>query len=339
MSDTDSIDSTVEKRICIIGGGWYGCHLAMILKKMGKKFFIFEKGSEIFTQSSYKNQNRLHLGFHYARSYKTRKLCNDGYYKFIQQYGKFANMLNNNYYHVANESIIDYETYKIIMKDMLDFKEVECEEMKNIEGTIKTREMFIENYKIKKYFETELKDYIHTGFEVTYEFLERSYDSFKYIFNCTNNALNTNKDFYFEKTLSLVYKKIKNQKIVNGYTLVDGPLCSLYPYNMETNLYTLTDVESTSLLKSYEYNDIKNHELKDLVERRNKMEEKICKYHKNFLEEYEYNDHFISLKIKKESKSDERDCYINKNGKIINVFCDKILGIFIFEDYVNKLLN
>ena len=61
---------------------------------MGKKFFIFEKGSEIFTQSSYKNQNRLHLGFHYARSYKTRKLCRDGHYKFIRDYGRHIGFLD-----------------------------------------------------------------------------------------------------------------------------------------------------------------------------------------------------------------------------------------------------
>lgn len=330
---------TKSKKICIIGCGWYGAHLGMMLKKIGINFVIFEKNKEIFCESSYKNQNRLHLGFHYARSYKTRKLCNDGYYKFIQQYGNFVNILDNNYYHVANESIIDYETYKIIMEDMLVLEEVECKEIKNVQGTIKTKEMFIENHKIKTYFEKELKGHIHTNFEVTYEFLEQSKNTFKYIFNCTNNVLNTNKNFYFEKTLSLIYKKIKNKKIVNGYTLVDGPLCSLYPYNIENNLYTLTDVESTSLLKTYDYSDIRDYELKDLLNRRRRMEEKICKYHKNFLQEYEYNDHYVSLKIKKESKSDERDCYITKEGKIINVFCDKILGIFIFEDYVKKLLS
>ena len=328
-----------KRKICIIGGGWYGCHLGMVLKKMGIDFIILEKNKDIFSESSYKNQNRLHLGFHYARSYKTRKLCNNGYYKFIKQYGKYASMLDNNYYHIANDSIIDYETYKIIMGNMLFFEEVNCEEMKNIQGTIKTKEMFIENYNIKKFFKKELKDYIKTNFEVTYDFLEKNKTNFEFIFNCTNNALNTNKDFYFEKTLSLVYKKIENTNIVNGYTLVDGPLCSLYPYDIEKQLYTLTDVENTSLLKSYDLSNIKDHELKDLIDRRRRMEEKLCKYHKNFLQEYKYDGHYISLKIKKESKSDERDCYISREGNIINVFCDKILGIFIFEDYVKKLLD
>ena len=327
------------ERICIIGAGWYGCHLGMVLKSMGKEFIIYEKASEIFTGSSYNNQNRLHIGFHYARSLPTRELCKNGYYKFLEQYGNIVEFLNNNYYCVAKESNIDYGTYKIIMEAMnVEMEEVECEELKNIEGILNTKEGFVKNYVAKAYFQKELGKYIETNVEISKDFFEEEKNNYEFIFNCTNNVLNSNKDFYYEKTLSLIYQKVKNLDTINGYTLVDGPLCSLYPYDMRSQKYTLTDVEKTPLHKSYEYIDIINYEIKDFIERREYMENKIRKYHKNFDEEYKYVDHYTSLKIKKISKSDERLCYINQEDNIINVFCDKILGIFIFEDYVKKLL-
>ena len=331
---------TENKKICIIGCGWYGAHIGMLLKKMGKDFIIFEKEKEIFTQSSYKNQNRLHLGFHYARSLKTRNLCKDGYKKFMIEYSNFVEFLDNNYYCVANESNIDYGTYKIIMKAMnISMEEVECVELQNIQGILKTNEGFIKNYDVKKFFQKELGNYIKTNFEISKDFIEKEKHNFEYIFNCTNNVLNPNKDFFYEKTLSLIYQKVKNINITNGYTLVDGPLCSLYPYDMRNQKYTLTDVEYTPLLKSYEFVDIKQFEMKDLIERRNKMEEKMKHYHKFFNEEYIYVNHYISLKIKNKSKSDERLCYIKQEENVINVFCDKILGIYIFEDYVKNLLT
>ena len=62
------------------------------------------------------NQNRLHLGFHYPRSYKTRLLCKNGYDKFIKQYSELTDIIDKNYYCIADESILDYETYKHIFE-------------------------------------------------------------------------------------------------------------------------------------------------------------------------------------------------------------------------------
>ena len=54
-------------KIAIIGGGWVGCHLALNLKN-DHDVVIFDKNDELFSETSYKNQNRLHYGFHYSRN-------------------------------------------------------------------------------------------------------------------------------------------------------------------------------------------------------------------------------------------------------------------------------
>ena len=72
-------------KITIIGGGWVGCHLAkkLILNHDVK---IYDKNKSLFEESSYKNQNRLHLGYHYSRNHKTRELCKNTFQKFIEEY-------------------------------------------------------------------------------------------------------------------------------------------------------------------------------------------------------------------------------------------------------------
>jgi len=48
------------KKIAVVGAGIYGCWIAYILSKKGYKIEIFEKNSEIISESSKLNQYRVH---------------------------------------------------------------------------------------------------------------------------------------------------------------------------------------------------------------------------------------------------------------------------------------
>jgi L-2-hydroxyglutarate oxidase LhgO len=91
----------MTKNIIIIGGGWYGCHIASILKEYNFNITIIEKNNTIFDNSSYYNQNRLHLGYHYCRNYSTRQLCKKSYYLFINKYNHLIDTIINNYYVIS----------------------------------------------------------------------------------------------------------------------------------------------------------------------------------------------------------------------------------------------
>ena len=74
-------------KICIIGAGWFGCHIAHELIKEGHDIKVFEKEKKIFLNASGNNQNRLHQGFHYPRSEKTIKISKEGFIQFKKEYG------------------------------------------------------------------------------------------------------------------------------------------------------------------------------------------------------------------------------------------------------------
>lgn len=52
----------------IIGGGFYGCCLALYLRSISKRLLIVEAGDKLLDRASHVNQARIHTGFHYPRS-------------------------------------------------------------------------------------------------------------------------------------------------------------------------------------------------------------------------------------------------------------------------------
>jgi len=71
-------------KFAVIGAGFYGLHIATRLKALGLEVAIFEQEKDILKFASGNNQFRLHLGFHYARNFRTRQQSRDGYHVFLR---------------------------------------------------------------------------------------------------------------------------------------------------------------------------------------------------------------------------------------------------------------
>ncbi len=57
-----------EADYVIVGGGFYGCALALFLRSLGKRIVLVEAGDRLLGRASRVNQARVHTGFHYPRS-------------------------------------------------------------------------------------------------------------------------------------------------------------------------------------------------------------------------------------------------------------------------------
>lgn len=55
----------------ILGGGFYGCCLALLCKAAGHDVTLLESGDDLLCRASYVNQARVHYGYHYPRSFLT----------------------------------------------------------------------------------------------------------------------------------------------------------------------------------------------------------------------------------------------------------------------------
>ncbi|KAK3274932.1 hypothetical protein CYMTET_16915 [Cymbomonas tetramitiformis] len=81
--------ASADLNIAIIGGGMYGCHLAMCLADVGAKVTLYEKQHELFAGKSGYVSNRIHSGYHFVRSSRTRAGCCPEQQLFIKNYSGF----------------------------------------------------------------------------------------------------------------------------------------------------------------------------------------------------------------------------------------------------------
>lgn len=340
-------------KIIIIGSGWYGLHSYLILKEINKdvNITILEKNNEIFNNSSNFNQNRLHLGYHYPRSHKTRQLCIEGYYKFVSKYREVIDFIDHNYYLISNNSFIDYKTYLAIFCDInYQHNIIKNNQFNNIQGDIiNTKEKIINSEKSKKYFYEKINS---NDIKLNYKVNNILQKDNKVIINddlecdllidCTYNQLKlSNKEYIYELTISLIYKRLNFNNSFESITVMDGNFFSLFPREISKQKYTLTHVQYTPLIKSSKIEDINNYKLQDktLKEVIKNMENDVLKIYKNFKTDFEYESYFTSYKCKINCNNDSRECIIEKDNNIISVNCGKIIGIFQFEDYLRENIN
>jgi hypothetical protein len=223
-------------KFAVIGAGFYGLHVATRLRALGLETKIFEKSDSILGFASGNNQFRLHLGFHYARNFRTRQQSRDGYYRFLERYGKLTEVVTENYYLVPEgKSLIDFPTYKLIMMSSgLDFTESEVpDEISYPCGSVLTAERVLMINRARDHFHKQLGADIHLSCQATVSlhdhWVEVNGEAFDYCIDCTWGHLMPDKDFFFESTILFYYQRIDKSTPVRAYTFVDGPLCSLYP--------------------------------------------------------------------------------------------------------------
>lgn len=324
--------------IAIIGGGWVGCHLAMKLKDK-HNIVIIEKNDILFNETSFKNQNRLHYGFHYARNNRTRELCKNTFESFIDDYGFLVKDVKKNLYCVPkNKSLIDFETYKIIFDDF-EYSETK-NSFQNLEGCILTKEKHIDFISAQKFFNENLKDFVIKK-NVTKKYVKILQKEYDLVINATNNSIKDSKNHnsFFELTISYLYKKTKNIDF-DALTMVDGDFFSIYPYN--NDIFTVTDVQYTPIKKFKTREALVDYQKKlsvnEIIKRKERVEKKIIEYYPKFIDDFEYHSYFLSTKSKVISVSDDRYPIIVQNKNLINCFTGKIQGIYIIEDVIKNLI-
>lgn len=86
----------------IIGGGFFGCRLALFLKEqLGHDVTICEMDSDLMQRASYNNQARVHNGYHYPRSLVTALRSRVNFPVFCEEYAEAVDSEMTKYYVVA----------------------------------------------------------------------------------------------------------------------------------------------------------------------------------------------------------------------------------------------
>jgi hypothetical protein len=336
----------MNKSIAIVGAGWYGCHLTNFLSKLSFDVTLYEMADQIFNGASGSNQNRLHQGYHYPRSHRTRTQSRDGYIRFIERYPMLSKRIEKNYYIIPHyRSNMDFQTYKIIMASAgLEFRDVtdNVEFLTDVEGVLQCEERLILTETAKHYFQEKLSGSLVLNRRVSPdEAQKRNIDGkqFDYVIDCTWGTLtDIERPIFYEKSLLLNYKRKANSSFDTALTFVDGELFSLFPTE-QPDIYTLTHVLHTPISQGPKA-DKQNVLVDDglVYSKRQKMESDILHYYSSFLDEFEYVGYDVSTKTKLQDSSDDRSCYVEQHNNVITVLSGKIDTVFYASEQILSIL-
>jgi hypothetical protein len=341
---TNSYKWMSPKRLCIIGAGWYGCHAARYLKSKGVYVHILDKEG-IFSGASAKNQNRLHLGYHYPRSIQTIEECQKGYDKFIREYGYSVIAFDKNYYLLHEKSYTSLEDYKRLFAPLKHIEhDISTLNMiiKNVQPTIfQVHEKLIDNNVVKETMKLELNDIVEivnrTDIRFTKNNIYVNDIEYDYVLNCTNNQyvpIPIPYEHVYENVCTLLYK-IKFAE-TTGLTIMDGPFFSIYPYDIGNSIYTVTHVVHSVLSRSNNLTDISNFSDTTI---REKIECDLFQIFPSSQNLFEYKGFFISKKTKYDFKTDDRSMRWFSKGNYYSFSGGKITGIFEMEPILDSLTS
>lgn len=90
-----------NKKVIVVGGGFFGCRIAVHLQAKGYNVTVLEKSGDLLGRASYANQARVHNGYHYPRSLLTALRSRVNYLPFIREYSAAIDSSFAKYYAVG----------------------------------------------------------------------------------------------------------------------------------------------------------------------------------------------------------------------------------------------
>jgi glycine/D-amino acid oxidase-like deaminating enzyme len=262
----------------IIGGGFYGCSIAVYLAKTRglRNILLVEREDSLLSRASYNNQARVHNGYHYPRSFTTAYRSRVNLPKFVHDWPLSVKKDFTKVYAIARRNS------KVNAKQFLRFcNEVGAKvqpaetsvyklfEPRLIEDVFLVEEYAFDTTFLKKWAEDELRD---NGVEIRFQtrvteifkndmtklILRMKPDhgdleqiECKYVFNCAYSGLNQLRG-HFSGTRTGLKQEITEMALMQvpkslkdlGITVMDGPFFSLMPFPAR-GLHTLSHVRYT----------------------------------------------------------------------------------------------
>lgn len=261
----------------IIGAGIYGLYSALYCGKKNENILVLEKDMEAFKRATYINQARVHMGYHYPRSYSTA-VKSAGYFERFSKDFKFSIVSEfDQIYGISNDfSWTNAKQFKKFCKDTnIFYEEVPCEKYfkpKMCDGAFVTHEYAYDAQILKEYFLEEIEKYSNiqirynsniTKIDLTDDYYEIRLDTnetfqTEFLLNCAYAGTNEIIDKLGYEKFKLKYELCEiilcevNNKLNNvGITVMDGPFFSIMPFG-KTGYHSLTSVTFTPHKTSYD---------------------------------------------------------------------------------------
>ena len=260
----------------IIGAGLYGLYAALFCAKKGQRIVVLEQDNAPFKRATYINQARVHMGYHYPRSFSTA-IKSAGYFRRFNEDYEFCihRKFDQVYATSAEYSWTAAEEFKEFCRNA----RIRCEEIPTgtyfnpgtCDGAFLTEEYTYDAMILRDYFVEQLSGYANVSvfynqniteinkdtamFEVVTK--DASYET-EYVLNATYASVNQIISMAGYEPFDIKYELCEiilcnvNQRLKGvGLTVMDGPFFSIMPFG-KTGYHSLTTVTRTPHVTSYD---------------------------------------------------------------------------------------
>lgn len=275
----------------IFGAGIYGLYAALYSGRKGENVLVIEKESTAFSRATLINQARVHMGYHYPRSFSTAGKSAHYFKRFNDAYGfSILKSFDQIYATSSHFSWTDAEDFIRFCRSL----NIKCEPVPSeryfkpntVDGCFLTEEYTYDAEILKKYFLDEIKKYPNVTIlydtepisiekhsqEFEVELVTNHPDhpkstkkctcSAPYILNATYASVNqvlskvhgvSTEPFKIKYELCEVILCTPKNPILKrtGLTVMDGPFFSIMPFG-KTGYHSLTSVSFTPHLTSFD---------------------------------------------------------------------------------------
>ena len=349
-----------KKKIAVIGAGFFGCTIALILSKRFE-VDLYERKADILNEASMYNQFRFHLGFHYPRSVKTVNEIKRSNKEFIKFYGNdiFGDTIN--YYCVArNKSFIHYDKYINFLKsNNFTFKIINNLNYTSskVEGTLISGEKILNYFKIKKKIKKKIK-FSKINLKLNNQFDKKNLKNYHKIiitaYKNNNDILERlgkkiHNKFRYELVEKIAIKLPKKYKKLS-FVILDGKFVCIDPY-LGTPYHLLSHVKYSKLqvIKTKFSRFPKKYDALLRKAKSNNIKiskfNKFVKYGSEYLPFLKYAKYMFSYYVVRTVKraveaTDERTNFTKRvNSKIITVLSGKWNSCVYEAKKIDKLLR
>ena len=262
--------------VIIIGGGFFGCSLALYLKTPNNSVLVLEKESDLMLRASYNNQARVHGGYHYSRSLLTALRSRVNLNDFMRDYGEVVDRSFEKYYAISRvlSKVSARHFYQFCQRIGAEIEPASATIKKLfndnlIEDVFRVREYAFDSLKLRSMmrreldkagvtyrFQSEAERISNDGVDIALTVQNNADGSLETlktgrVFNCTYshiNKLNHNSSLPFaplkHELTELALVEVPDELRDKGITVMDGPFFSIMPFPPR-GLHTLSHVRYT----------------------------------------------------------------------------------------------
>ena len=260
----------------ILGAGLYGLYAALQCGRRGQRVLVFERDAAPFMRATYINQARVHMGYHYPRSYSTAIKSAHYFERFCKDYG-FC--LRTDFDQIYATSAHFSWTNAAEFRRFCNAAGIRCDGVDPekyfnpgmCDGAFLTTEYTYDAQVLKDWFLKELSQCpdVEIRYEHPVERIEKGSDTWRitaggdvaeapFVLNATYAGVNDIHAMAGFEPFKIKYELCEiilcevDKRLYNtGITVMDGPFFSLMPFG-QTGLHSLTSVTFTPHETSYD---------------------------------------------------------------------------------------